>query len=135
MDTSFAEIAKRPNLIKTVVSRLRGLEREQPKVAVIGRAGVAKSTTLNKLFTRVQHCPSASRRGTRLPRRFDVLLGRDGLHITVVDYPGLGHSISSDVQLLPQHVEWIEDCDVAVWVISAERRGLGVDSVLLAATN
>ena len=89
-----------------------------PTIAIIGEAGVGKSTTLNSLFNAgamVGH----SRPTTKVAGGFDVEIsdhhGNKG-DIRVIDMPGLGESIARAKELAELYDQHLPNADVILWV-------------------
>jgi len=96
-----------------------------PQIAVIGKTGVGKSSTLNKLFNPqpnlpVDHVEPATLEILKLP------LGERG-ELIVIDSPGLGVGEESDKRIMFAFKEILAESDVAVWIIKADDRALGID--------
>lgn len=95
--------------------------REPPRIAVIGQAGVGKTTSIIKLFNvnssalRVSHVL----RGTHEPVEQDIATPRG--HITIVDMPGLGETLDVDNVMLAHYARILPTVDVALWVLLANR--------------
>ena len=56
-----------------------------------------------------------------------VNLGNDRGSITIIDFPGLGVSISDDGNNIPLYHEILPSCDVALWIIKADTRAFAED--------
>lgn len=89
-----------------------------PTIAIIGEAGVGKTTTLNALFNAgalVGH----SRPTTKTADGFDVEIsdhhGNKG-DIRVIDMPGLGESIARAEELAALYEKHLANADVVLWV-------------------
>ena len=97
-----------------------------PTIAVIGEAGVGKSTTLNALFN------AGATTGHGLPTTksaddFDVEIsdhrGNKG-DIRVIDFPGLGESMERSAELAALYARHLPNADVILWVHPAADRML-----------
>jgi len=100
-----------------------------PKVAVIGKAGVGKTTTINNLF-KVRWKTSPTIAGTRKAQTKDFDLSGGG-SLTIVDMPGLGEDIDADAIHEKTYREVLPTVDVAVWVIQANAKDLAEDQRIL----
>lgn len=96
-----------------------------PQIAVIGKTGAGKSSTLNKLFNPqpnlpVDHVEPATLEILKLP------LGERG-ELIVIDSPGFGVGEESDRRNMSAYRDILAESDVAVWIIKADDRALGID--------
>jgi hypothetical protein len=100
-----------------------------PKVAVIGKAGVGKTTTVNSLFNaslKVSH----SIAGTREAQMKEFELAGGG-KLNIVDMPGLGESIETDEKYEKIYREILPTVDVILYVVQANERVLAEDQRIL----
>lgn len=106
-----------------------------PRVAVIGKAGVGKSSTINALFNtklKVGHY----RKGTYRSKQMTVkpvgeLMNMGRGDLIVYDMPGLGDDMDFDEKTKSIYREVLEQADVAIWVVSAVDRSLTLDQMSL----
>jgi len=96
-----------------------------PKVAVIGKAGVGKTTTVNSLFSAEFHISHALRGTDRAQLKEFSLRGGGSLH--VVDMPGLGEGIAEDAIFEEIYRTELPKADVVLYVLEADERLLGED--------
>lgn len=96
-----------------------------PKVAVIGKSGVGKTTLINSLFNVDWHV-SETITGTIDAQEETFHLKGEG-KLTVVDMPGLGDSIAKDIEFEKIYKKILPDTDVVLYVVQADDRGLGED--------
>lgn len=101
-----------------------------PKVAVIGKAGVGKTTTINNLFD-ANFVVSHSTTGTRSAQVKDFVLEGGGT-LRIVDMPGLGEGLKEDAAFEPIYVKELPAVDVALYVLQADERFLAEDQRILA---
>jgi predicted GTPase len=97
-----------------------------PVLAIIGEAGVGKSTTLNALFN-AGAAVGHSKATTKNADGFDVAIfdhqGNRG-DIRVLDLPGLGESRQSAARLADIYVSALPQADAILWVHPANDRML-----------
>ena len=97
-----------------------------PVLAIIGEAGVGKSTTLNALFN-AGAAVGHSKATTKNADGFDVAIfdhhGNRG-DIRVLDLPGLGESRQSAARLADVYASALPQADAILWVHSANDRML-----------
>jgi len=130
---------------EALVEKLRGVLGEQefqkfqrifrdelakpPKVAIIGKAGVGKSTTINSLFN-LEEKVSHSDTGTTQDNERAVLLP-DGGKLSVIDMPGMGEDIELDRQYMEIYKRVLPQSDVVLYVLQANTRALEQDQKIL----
>lgn len=103
---------------------------EKPfKVAVIGQAGVGKSTTLNAVFG-LKNYTSDIAEGTKeiVEKTYPM---RDGFNLSIYDMPGLNNDIKKDIEYEQLYKQILPGCDVIVYVVNAHSRDFGEDCRIL----
>lgn len=100
-----------------------------PKVAVIGKAGVGKSTTINNLFN-AQNVTSHVLVGTKNVHRkvFDL---EGGGKLDILDFPGLGVDLEEDIIYEEMYIRELPEADVILYVIQANERILREDQRII----
>lgn len=125
--------ADRALLDKHVADAYNQEQATPPRIAVIGKCGVGKSSTINALF------------GTGLPTNDVVACTQeeiaiaaegtllDGMAGTVIvyDMPGLGEDVDADKKHRATYARVLSKVDVALWVVAADERVLGHDQQLI----
>lgn len=112
-----------------------------PVVAIIGKAGVGKTTTINNLFDVDDYVAEALsfdekghisdvRRGTTtaIRKRFDLKIG---IGLDIIDLPGLGDDIRKDKEFESIYRQILPKCDIILYVLKADNRTLGEDERIL----
>ena len=112
-----------------------------PVVAIIGKAGVGKTTTINNLFDVDDYVAEALsfdekghigdvRRGTTtaIRKRFDLKIG---IGLDIIDLPGLGDDIRKDKEFEAIYRQILPQCDIILYVLKADNRTLGEDERIL----
>jgi len=130
-DKLFVELSKvlDPNDLRMVEEKFAVELRRPPKVAVLGQAGVGKTTTVNALFA-TRWRTSAVEVGTERPQEKRVALP-DGGVIDVLDLPGYGRSIREDAEYERRYRELIPSCDLVLLIIQADRGDLADDQEMI----
>lgn len=102
-------------------------EEPPPRIAMVGEAGVGKSSTLNSLFSaglEISHTHACTKTDIEL----SVDLTRDGdpwpRKLVVYDMPGLGESIQADRENLKVYDRIIPTVDAFVWILDAQNRAI-----------
>ena len=96
-----------------------------PKVAVIGKSGVGKTTTINNLFN-AQLKTSPTTVGTTEAQIKEFTLATGGT-LTVIDLPGYGRSEAEDPEYDKIYQQIIPSCDLVFLVIQADTRDFADD--------
>ncbi|RMH76218.1 MAG: hypothetical protein D6680_09060 [Cyanobacteria bacterium J007] len=96
-----------------------------PKVAVIGKSGVGKTTTINNLFN-AQLKTSPTTVGTTEAQIKEFTLATGGT-LTVIDLPGYGRSEAEDREYDKIYQQLIPSCDLIFLVIQADTRDFADD--------
>lgn len=100
-----------------------------PKVAVIGKAGVGKTTTINNVFNAQFHT-SHTVAGTKKAQQEDFTLSGGGV-LTVFDMPGLGEDIDEDKKYIQIYKDILPKVDVVLYVLQANARDFSADQDIL----
>jgi uncharacterized protein len=111
-------------------------EEPPPRVAIIGEAGVGKSSTLNSLFNAgvdISHTEACTKEameirvplGSMLARKIKVDTVEASLgDLIVYDMPGLGEGLSARNQHLTTYDDVLRRVDAAVWILDAPVRSI-----------
>ena len=99
------------------------------KVAVIGQAGVGKSSTLNAVFGLNLPVSDIKEGTTEIIEK--VFPMRDGFNLSIYDMPGLLQSRKKDKVYEEMYKEILPQCDVIVYIIKANTRNIGDDCRIL----
>jgi len=100
-----------------------------PKIAIIGKAGVGKSTTINSLFN-LQENISHVGAGTTIDNERAIILP-DGSKLSVIDMPGMGEDIEQDQRYMEIYKRVLPQSDVILYVLQANTRALEQDQKIL----
>ena len=98
-----------------------------PQIVLIGKTGVGKSSTINKLFDPKPNLPiDHVEPATVSIEVLTLSLGERG-DLIIVDCPGLGDSSQADKRNMLAFKELLAQSDVAVWILKADDKTLGID--------
>lgn len=103
---------------------------------VLGKTGVGKSNTLNKLFglnwpTDDAVACTKEPQWIYLDKSQYSCLNLPYKRVRVVDMPGFGESLDDDEKYLPFYEEWIPQINSLVWVTQADTRAYKRDEIFL----
>lgn len=100
-----------------------------PKVAIIGKTGVGKSTTINSLFG-LEEKVSHTTTGTTEASENNIALP-DGGRLSVIDMPGLGEDIELDKRYLEIYKRVLPSADIVLYLVQADMKALKEDQKIL----
>ena len=118
-----------------------------PKIAIIGKAGVGKSTTINSLFSVEdfvidvinidmpdgedgQNLVSDIKTGSTMAIR-KKKKKKNGTCLDIIDMPGLGDDIETDIVHENIYRQVLPDCDVVLYIMDADDRSYSEDQRIL----
>lgn len=100
-----------------------------PKIAVIGKSGVGKTTTINNLFN-VNWDVSHTVAGTKKAQSKEFELSGGG-KLNVIDMPGLGEDIDTDLEYEKIYKDVLPETDVVIYVIQANAKDFSEDQRII----
>lgn len=115
--------------LNLVLDKFRQERRIPPKVAILGKAGVGKTTTLNSVFN-AQWKTSHTIVGTTKAQMKEFSLSSGG-SLAVVDLPGYGRSMAEDREYEKIYQEMIPSCDLVFLVLQANTRDFADDQEMI----
>lgn len=131
-DKMFQEMKKvlSEDELKLIVTKLKQEQKLPPKVAIFGKAGVGKTTTINSLFN-AQWKTSHTIVGTTKAQMKNFELGTGGT-LSVIDLPGYGRSVAEDKEYENIYKSIIPSCDLVFLIIQANTRDFADDEEMIA---
>lgn len=115
--------------LNQLMSKLKEERSLPPKVAIFGKAGVGKTTTINSLFN-AKWKTSHTIVGTTSAQMKEFELSTGGT-LDVVDLPGYGRSLAEDKEYEKIYQEIIPSCDLVFLVVQADARDLADDEEMI----
>ena len=112
--------------VKQLVQRSRRIYNYHPKVGVLGKTGVGKSSLCNALFGSDVAEVSDVAACTREPAPYLVSLA-DEQGVALVDMPGVGESEDRDREYEALYRNLLPELDLVLWVVKADDRAYSVD--------
>jgi len=114
--------------IEKVLAKAKEIVGYKPRVGVLGKTGVGKSSLCNAIFGEEIAEVSDVEACTREPGEF--LLSLDGKsQITLVDVPGVGESKKRDIEYAELYRRLLPKLDLVLWVLKADDRAYSTEEV------
>lgn len=112
-----------------VFEKFKQENQRPPKVAIFGKAGVGKTTTINSLFN-AQWKTSHTIVGTTQAQMKEFELSTGGT-LNVVDLPGYGRSVQEDKEYEKIYRDMIPSCDLVFLVVQSNARDFADDEEMI----
>jgi predicted GTPase len=115
--------------LNLVLNKFRQEQSLPPKVAIFGKTGVGKTTTINSLFN-AKFKTSHTIVGTTSAQMKEFELSTGGT-LDVVDLPGYGRSLAEDREYEKIYQDTIPSCDLVFLIVQADTRDLADDEEMI----
>ncbi len=115
--------------LNLVLDKFRQERSLPPKVAIFGKAGVGKTTTINSLFN-AKWKTSHTIVGTTSAQMKEFELSTGGT-LSVVDLPGYGRSLAEDREYEKIYQDTIPSCDLVLLIVQADAKDLADDEEMI----
>ena len=115
--------------LNLVLNKFKQERKLPPKVAILGKAGVGKTTTINSVFN-AQWKTSHTIVGTTQAQMKEFALSTGGT-LGVVDLPGYGRSMAEDREYEKIYQKMIPSCDLVFLVLQANTRDFADDQEMI----
>ncbi|GCE59734.1 GTPase [Microcystis aeruginosa] len=115
--------------LNLVLDKFRQERSLPPKVAIFGKAGVGKTTTINSLFN-AKWKTSHTIVGTTSAQMKEFELSTGGT-LSVVDLPGYGRSLAEDREYEKIYQDTIPSCDLVLLIVQTDAKDLADDEEMI----
>jgi predicted GTPase len=115
--------------LNLVLNKFKQERKLPPKIAILGKAGVGKTTTINSVFN-AQWKTSHTIVGTTQAQMKEFALSTGGT-LSVVDLPGYGRSMAEDREYEKIYQKMIPSCDLVFLVLQANTRDFADDQEMI----
>lgn len=115
--------------LSLILDKLNKEHQLPPKVAIFGKAGVGKTTTINSLFN-ARWKTSHTIVGTTEAQMKEFELSTGGT-LNVIDLPGYGRSLAEDTEYEKIYQKMIPSCDLVFLILQADTRDFADDQEMI----
>jgi predicted GTPase len=115
--------------LNLILDKFRQERQLPPKVAIFGKAGVGKTTTINSLFN-ARWKTSHTVVGTTQAQMKEFELSTGGT-LNVLDLPGYGRSLAEDREYEKIYQKMIPSCDLVFLIVQANTRDFADDQEMI----
>lgn len=115
--------------LNLILDKFRQERQLPPKVAIFGKAGVGKTTTINSLFN-ARWKTSHTVVGTTQAQIKEFELSTGGT-LNVLDLPGYGRSLAEDREYEKIYRKMIPSCDLVFLIVQANTRDFADDQEMI----
>ena len=115
--------------INLILEKFKQERQLPPKVAIFGKAGVGKTTTINSLFN-AKWKTSHTVVGTTKAQMKEFELSTGGT-LNVLDLPGYGRTSAEDKEYEKIYQEMIPSCDLVFLIMQADTRDFSDDQEMI----
>lgn len=111
--------------LKRITEKISTVLSYEPKVGILGKTGVGKSSLCNALFGQEIAAISDIEACTRNPQEIMVSIGSKGINL--VDVPGVGESYERDQEYSQLYTNLLPELDVVLWLLKSDDRAYEPD--------
>jgi small GTP-binding protein len=112
---------------RKILEKIRQMKNYIPKIGILGKTGVGKSSLCNAIFGKKIAKTSDIEACTRKPEEIHVksIDGTGG--IILIDMPGVGEDLEHAKEYEELYAKMLPEMDIILWVIKGDDRALGED--------
>ena len=108
-----------------ITTRIDQIVNYEPRVGVLGKTGVGKSSLCNAVFGCDVCTISDVEACTREPQEVLLPIGKNGMRL--IDVPGVGESKERDQEYAALYKEILPELDIVLWVLKGDDRAFTSD--------
>lgn len=112
--------------IEQVLAKANEIVGYKPRVGILGKTGVGKSSLCNAIFGEEIAEVSDVDACTREPEEFLLSLDEES-QITLVDVPGVGENRERDIEYANLYKKLLPKLDLVIWVLKADDRAYSTE--------
>lgn len=112
---------------KKIKAKLKKILSYRPRVGILGKAGVGKSSLCNSLFGKDVAAISHTKAQTRKVQEEVLKIGEDDKGIILVDVPGLGENVEKHKEYSKLYKNLLPKLDIILWLLKGDERAFSID--------
>jgi len=110
-----------------IIEKLTSILTYEPKIGILGKTSVGKSSLCNALFGEDICEISDIEACTRSPQEVLLNMGNNAKGLKLIDVPGVGESSARDIDYAELYKKLLPELDLVLWVLKADGRAYAAD--------